>query len=132
MKLRIATGLLAMTNFSFLLDCDPCTTPVDLASSPNYEQALEDARESEATAAICELFPDAIETGTCGDGSVLFISSGTGFVVTHEYYDAETGEFIGSMLQSDAIDQLCGGVTYSGVGRFIDCSDRVVVENLCP
>lgn len=131
MKLKISIAFFTTTVLLPFVGCDPClTSNFALAPYPNYEQALAVARDAAATNSICDLLSMAFHAGTCGGGDFLFIFFSGGEVVEITVYDAETGEFIGATIMLDVSDELCEGIRY--VGRRIECSDRVVLESLCP
>ena len=147
------------TPFSFLLDLqcafqeelkapaveykrdadDPClfTTTADLgAVMPDFQASLADARcraRSDIAADTCMQAPTSFEVGTTCDGDVLYIQNSLFFGSSTDFFDAETGKFIASRPVTDAVpgDDPCLGRPHY-LGRRIDCSERVVLEYLCP
>lgn len=112
---------------------DPClrTTTADFSDVPNYQEALLEARcDALMFLGFCSNVPDAITTGTCQGGSVLFISSGGGFTGVTQFYDAESGRFIAHRRFTDgaAPPEFCFTTHF---GMKIECDDLVVLENLC-
>ena len=51
----------------------------------------------------------ALEAGTTDDGDVLFLSRFDGFTGETLFYEGKSGEFLGLITFSDAIDPLCYG-----------------------
>ncbi len=68
----------------------------------------------------------SLVVGTCGDGNVFLFSIADH--VMAEYFDPETGAFVGKIFPSDAIDPICCGITYWP--RLIACEGAVVTEVL--
>ena len=62
--------------------------------------------------------------GTCQDGTVFLL--GPGWLQPAEFFEPDTGAFVGSIYASDGIDSVCCGITYWPF--LIECEDAVVTE----
>jgi hypothetical protein len=62
--------------------------------------------------------------GKCQDGTVFLFRDGTHLLT--EYFEPQTGAFVGRTVQSDLVDPICCEITYWP--HLIECENAVVTD----
>jgi hypothetical protein len=112
--------------------CRRCPLNVDgcveqsLESFPDLEVTLEEWSATMCVGDPSDMFPYLLEA-MCDDRTRVLIY-GSGLVIERRHYDA-SGQFLARETGSDAIDAVCGGVTYWPVR--VVCENAVATNVVC-
>ena len=110
--------------------CNVCRSPCDSfrqCDDADFDTQLNDwAAEADLE---CDTDSQFLVVGECEAGPV-FLRRGNGFTSLTNYYERETGAFLGFVSTFDVIGPPCWGSTYGP--REIACANPQVTELLCP